>query len=187
MSNETQEETPQVTNDIQVLEKMNSMLVSDTKNVELARVNSPVEKVEQKLSDFINDAFIATNKDFEFNEKLKDEILKRLPGFTDNQMIALFSNTNVNLNDKISKIIAPTFQLMTATKNAEIVETARAKQTGNQVIVNTGTSVTPSDLGDSKEDTRDYMQGLNIFSSLFNSASLKDIDDATPTEGNNTP
>lgn len=169
---DTLPETPQVSTEITTLESMNKELVSDTRSVEAARIVSPTDVVEEKLSDFVTDAFKATNKDLAFNEKLKDELVSRLHTFTDNQLIALFSNTNVNLNDKISKLIAPTFQLMTATKNAEIVETAKAKQqAANQVIVNTGNALQPNDLGQTKEDTRDVMQGFNTLSNLLTALS----------------
>lgn len=164
-------ETPLVTKEITTLEHINTELSTDTNNVNNARIISPTDVVEQKLSDFVTDAFKATNKDLAFNEKLKDEITARLPKLTDNQIIALFSNTNVNINDKISKLIGPTFQLMTATKNAEIVENAKVKQAAaNQVIVNTG-STQPNDIGNNKEDTRDVIQGFNILSNLLNAVS----------------
>lgn len=164
-------ETPLVTKEITTLEHINTELSTDTNNVNNARIVSPTDVVEQKLSDFVTDAFKATNKDLAFNEKLKDEITARLPKLTDNQIIALFSNTNVNINDKISKLIGPTFQLMTATKNAEIVENAKVKQAAaNQVIVNTG-STQPNDIGNNKEDTRDVIQGFNILSNLLNAVS----------------
>ena len=69
------------------------------KNVQAAIIEKPTEVVEKRLSDFVADAFNATNKDFAFQEKLKDELLKRFSSMTDAQIIALYSNNSVNLND----------------------------------------------------------------------------------------
>src|SRR5574344_1627026 len=139
MKEETKVEptTQLIETEISTLENMNTMLSKpDTQQVQNARIDTPSEVVEKKLSEFVADAFSATNKDLEFNEKLKSELVNRLPSLSDNQIIALFSNTNVNLNDKMSKLIAPTVGLMTAEKQAEIQAQQRKEQAQNQILIN---------------------------------------------------
>lgn len=133
MDNEILPEDSLATKEITVLEGMNKMLESNTDAVELAKIDTPVEAVEKKLSDFITDAFKATNRDFAFNEQLKDELLRRMPNMTDNQFIALYSNNAVNINDRVSKLIAPTISMMQAKQQAEIA--AAKAQAQNQIIV----------------------------------------------------
>ena len=74
-------ETPEVTSTISTLEKLHDTVGSQKvmEDVDNAVIVKPVEAVEQKLADFVADAFKATNKDLAFNESLKSEILKRLP------------------------------------------------------------------------------------------------------------
>ena len=166
MSNEQDEEL--VNTEIQTLESMNNMLKQDTQNVVAARIDTPTEAVEKKLSDFVADAFKATDKDFAFNEQLKAELSRRMPNMTDNQFIALFSNYNVNLNDRVSKIIAPTFGMMQTKQQAEIAAAKQAAQ--QQIVINPGTggAVNPGSALDGNtnpEEVRDIMRVETYFHS----------------------
>lgn len=178
MKEETKVEptTPLIETEISTLENMNTMLSKpDTQQVQNARIDTPSEVVEKKLSEFVADAFSATNKDLEFNEKLKSELVNRLPSLSDNQIIALFSNTNVNLNDKMSKLIAPTVGLMTAEKQAEIQAQQRKEQAQNQILINaSGNPVNGPNQGTGAlddvqpKDAKEILQGLNDFGKLVN-------------------
>lgn len=181
-------ETPEVTSTISTLEKLHDTVGSQKvmEDVDNAVIVKPVEAVEQKLADFVADAFKATNKDLAFNESLKSEILKRLPKMSDNQIIALFSNNAVNTNDRISKIIAPTFGLMTAEQQA-LLAMLQKQQTQNQTVVNVGSqqeSLQPGALdGMDKDTVRDIMQGFNTaYQIAFASAALENNSNQTPTE-----
>ena len=172
-------ENSQVTNTISTLEQLHDSVGSQQvmEDVDNAVIVKPVEAVEQKLADFVADAFKATNKDLAFNESLKSEILKRLPKMSDNQIIALFSNNAVNTNDRISKIIAPTFGLMTAEQQA-LLAMLQKQQTQNQTVVNVGSNqgeIQPGMFdGLDKDQVRDLMQGFNTTYQLaFASAALK--------------
>ena len=44
--------------------------------------NSPVSSVETALSEFVKDSFDVTRKDYEFNNKIQEEIAKRLDEFS---------------------------------------------------------------------------------------------------------
>jgi hypothetical protein len=181
-------ETPDITSTISTLEKLHDTVGSQQviENVDNAVIVKPVEAVEQKLADFVADAFKATNKDLAFNESLKSEILKRLPKMSDNQIIALFSNNAVNTNDRISKIIAPTFGLMTAEQQA-LLAMLQKQQTQNQTVVNVGNqqdSLQPGVLdGMDKDAVRDLLQGFNTaYQVAFASAALENSSDTQSTE-----
>jgi hypothetical protein len=181
-------ETPEITSTISTLEKLHDTVGSQQviENVDNAVIVKPVEAVEQKLADFVADAFKATNKDLAFNESLKSEILKRLPKMSDNQIIALFSNNAVNTNDRISKIIAPTFGLMTAEQQA-LLAMLQKQQTQNQTVVNVGNqqdSLQPGVLdGMDKDAVRDLLQGFNTaYQVAFASAALENSSDTQSTE-----
>lgn len=170
------------TQEINVLEGMNKMLESNTDAVELAKIDTPVEAVEKKLSDFITDAFKATNRDFEFNERLKGELLRRMPNMTDNQFIALFSNNAVNINDRVSKLIAPTISMMQAKQQAEIA--AAKQQAQNQIIVapnaQSGTGINALD----PSVPSDALAGMDQFTKLLSAIGASQVVDNNPdTEG----
>ena len=156
-----------VDTEIDTLEKMNKLLATPTENVQAAIIEKPTEVVEKRLSDFVADAFNATNKDFAFQEKLKDELLKRFSSMTDAQIIALYSNNSVNLNDRVSKVIAPTFGMIQTKQQAEI---AAAKQSAaQQIIVNPGQggiNPTQSLEGDANE-VRDIIAGAGVLTQLL--------------------
>jgi hypothetical protein len=157
-----------INTEIETLEKMNKMLEAPTENVQAAIIEKPTEVVEKRLSDFVADAFNATNKDFAFQEKLKDELLKRFSSMTDAQIIALYSNNSVNLNDRVSKVIAPTFGMIQTKQQAEI---AAAKQmAAQQIIVNPGQGGMPNPTqsleGDANE-VRDIIAGAGMLTQLL--------------------
>lgn len=160
-------ETPLVSKEIATLEKMNELSQITPASVTAVKIESPTEAVEQKLSDFVRDAFAATNKDLEFNEKLKEELLSRLDSMSENQLLALFSSTNLNLNDKISKLIAPTFQLMTAKQNAEIAERNR-QEAAQQAAVNVNIGNSQGMRSVNEIAPQEALQGLNTIFNLIN-------------------
>ena len=176
-----------IDNTISTLEKLHNSVGSPetVESVDNAVIVKPVEAVEQKLADFVADAFKATNKDLAFNESLKSEILKRLPKMSDNQIIALFSNNAVNTNDRISKIIAPTFGLMTAEQNALLAMLAKQQTPQGQTVVNVGNtdSLQPSVLdGMDKDIVRDILQGLNTTYQVAHAAATLENSTTSDTE-----
>ena len=166
------EDSIKIEDEIVALEKMNELSSVTTPAVAASKIESPTDRVEEKLSDFVTDVFKATNKDLEFNEKVKAEIVSRLGSFNDNQLIALFSNTNVNLNDKISKTIGPTFQLMTATKQAEIAEVGR--QQNQQAAVNVNIGGNSNMKGTNESAPQEVIQGLDTLYKLISVMGQKD-------------
>lgn len=147
---------------------MNKMLETDTKNVQDAIIEKPTELVEKRLSDFVADAFNATNKDFAFQEQLKDELRKRFSSMTDGQIIALFSNNSVNLNDRVSKVIAPTFGMIQTKQQAEIAATKQLA--AQQIIVNPqggGINNPAQSMEGDASEIRDILAGGNMLSQLL--------------------
>lgn len=177
-------ETPKITQSITTLESINTALSMVPPEVEDAKIIKPVEAVEQKLSEFVADAFKATNKDLAFNESIKEELIKRLHTLSDNQLIALFSNTAVNNNDRISKLIAPTFGLMTAEQQAllALLQKQQTAAAGN-VPGAPAEDVTQSLAGMEKDDVRDIMQGLQSVFSIASAASSIQTSTPTPPPG----
>lgn len=167
--------------EIDTLEKMNKMLECNTENVQNAIIESPTEVVEKKLSDFISDAFNATNKDFAFQEKIKDELTKRLASMTDNQLINLLSNNFVNLNDRVSKVISPTFGMMQTKQQAEIA--AAKAQASQQIIVNPGQSNVGNvaqNIDGSAEEIRDILAGGTVLTQLLQAIGQSQTNETTP-------
>ena len=58
------------------LEKMNDLALAEKPSVQVAKIDSPIERVEEKLSDFVSNMFIATREDIEFNKKIQEELIK---------------------------------------------------------------------------------------------------------------
>ena len=153
--------------DLQVLKNLNELSSTETPPVETEK--SPISAVENALSRFVQDAMDVTREDFDFNTALKNEILKRLPNLSDNMVATMFSNTNVNLNDKISKVLGPTFQLMTSKQQAEMAK-AQAEQKLNQApTLVTGCDMRQVNAGVSTE----VLQGVTSLNNLI-SQILKD-------------
>lgn len=168
MDNNTLPEDELATKEIATLEGMNEMLKTDTEAVQAARVDTATEAVEKSLSSFVRDAFASTKSDFEFKEQLNMEFLRRLPNLTDNQFIAGYSNFNTILNDRVSKIIAPTFGMMQTKQTAEIA--AAKQQAQNQIIVapqgGQGGSLNAQIDGEAG-DVAAILQGADVMSKLI--------------------
>jgi hypothetical protein len=147
--------------EIQELEKMNLLVQTESKEVANARVNSPVVAVETSLAMFVKDAFDVTRKDFEFGQVIEESLITDLQDdkLNPNQKIALYSSYAVNNNDKISKLLAPIMQLMTARQQAELAAAAQVAST--QVAATT----VSNDLN--KTAPRDVLQGMAQLQNLL--------------------
>ena len=150
-----------VATDLATLESLNGGL-SKPKPV----VN-PMESVEKSLSKFVDDAFDMTRSEFEFQKKIQEHALTRLDKFTENQIIALLSNTGVNSADKISKTMNPWVQLATARQQAQIAaesaERTAAIQTGQSPASLGGTAM--RDLNESA--SKEVLQGVASLSQIL--------------------
>lgn len=146
--------------DIQILEDMNRALAQ--------KPVTPIDDVEKSLSTFVDDAFNMTRSEFEFQKQVQDHILTRLDKFTENQLIALVSNSGVNSADKIAKTMNPWVQLATARQQAQIqaesAERTAAIQTGNGPVVSmAGSALKEVNRSASKE----VLQGMDALSKIL--------------------
>jgi hypothetical protein len=118
------------------LEKLNELAqkAENLPTIANAKIATPVQQVEKSLSKFIEDAFAVTREDFELGKVLNKALTDKIESgsFSENQLIALFNGYQININDKISKMVAPTLQLMTSRQQAEISAQAQVSAAEKQ-------------------------------------------------------
>lgn len=171
-------------NEMQVLENMNALAVNPPTDVELAKVKEPLERVEDDLSKFTSDILDIVRTDVQTQRKIDKAIENRLDldekdgGFTNNQLIAVQLNYNTNLNDRISKVLGPTFQLMTAKQQA--IYAAKAAESKNpNITINTANMGNDQMRQVNEAVTPEVLQGLTAFNNLISRFSQQKKDDPT--------
>lgn len=152
--------------EMEVLERIDDLSHKELSSVENSRIKSPITSVEESLAQFVRDTFEVTKKDFEFNQSLQEELCRRLPEMSNSELITLHSNSNVNNNDKVSKIINPTFGMITTKQQAEITAAKQQEREAN-VVVNTGMQTMAALNNDASKDVLQGMYALtNILQSI---------------------
>ena len=184
-----QVEADKAITELQTLEKLATM---PSENVAVAKLNeSPIRDVEKSLGDFTKHTFEIINKEYQFQETIEAEIEARLQldakdgGFTAKELIALHTNNSVNLNDRVSKVLGPTFTLMTEEVKAEIAaRTAEKQQQQAQVNIAIGGNTSPEQMkglnetvGDNRDEAQAILQGAFMFQQFLQQLGVK-----TPTE-----
>lgn len=184
--------TTNVDNDIAVLNQMNAIASAPpTMAVQQAKLNeSPVRDVENSLGSFTKHTFEIIKDEYDFQKCIEAEIQARLQleakdgGFTAKELIALHTNNSVNLNDRISKVLGPTFSLMTEEVKAEIAaRTAAEKQ--QQASVNIAIGGSPDQMrglnetvgGGNRDEAQAILQGAFMFQNF-----LQQLGVQTPAE-----
>ena len=174
--------------DIEVLKQMNDLTNQVPAAVENAKLdsNKPIKDVEESLSKFTNDTFDIIRDEYSFQKDIESEIQNRLHleekdgGFSANQLIALHTNNSVNLNDRVSKVLGPTFQLMTSKQQAEIA--AEASQKANpSTTINIGAAGQDQMRSLNQDTPQQVLQGINAMAHLLNV--LKTKQNAIAPEG----
>lgn len=190
MEDQTQTTMSNADADIAVLNVMNEAACAPTSPaVEKAKLNeSPVRDVENSLGSFTQHTFEIIKDEYDFQKSIEAEIQARLQldakdgGFTAKELIALHTNNSVNLNDRISKVLGPTFTLMTEEVKAEIAaRTAAEKQQQAQVNINLGSNASPDQMrglnetvGDGNRDqAQSILQGAFAFQSFLQQLGVK--------------
>lgn len=171
---------------IEMLEKMQSLANTPSVSVEKARMHeAPVRDVETSLAAFTKHTFNVISEEYDFQKKIEQEIAARLMldekqgGFSSKELIALHTNNFVNLNDRVSKVLGPTFQLMTSEINADIAARASLeKQQNAQVNIAIGADgnrakVLNETCGDSKEESQAILQGIFQLQNLLQGMNIK--------------
>ena len=174
--------------DIATLETMNKLVSTDSQAVKEARLDSaPIRDVESSLASFTKHTFNIISEEYDFQKKIEDEIKARLQlsekngGFSSKELIALHTNNFVNLNDRVSKVLGPTFQLMTSEVNADIAARASIeKQQQAQVNINLGTDATQAkslneNCGTSKEESQAILQGIFQLQNLLQGMGVQTV------------
>lgn len=156
---------------IDTLVKIDNMMEVDP---EKQQDNSPVSSVETALSEFVKDSFDVTRKDYEFNNKIQEEIAKRLDEFSNSELILLLTNNKVNDSDRLSKMLAPSFQMLTAKQQAEITAASQEKQAAIQA---TGTVAASASQSSSVKDMSDnasteLLKGMSQLSNLLSAITV---------------
>ena len=154
------QEDQEITKEIATLEKMNDLIEQPPAEVVEAKLSkTPLEDVERSLSDFTRDSFDLIRNDFQFREELKEEFRKRLQldinqgGISSRDFLGFFNSESVNMNDRISKVLGPTFQLMTAEQQAiQMTKQAELKANSTNIQINNANQ---------GQATQDKMKALN--------------------------
>lgn len=180
-----QVEADKAITELQTLEKLATM---PSENVAVAKLNeSPIRDVEKSLGDFTKHTFEIINKEYKFQETIEAEIAARLQldakdgGFTAKELIALHTNNSVNLNDRVSKVLGPTFTLMTEEVKAEIAaRTAEKQQQQAQVNIAIGGNTSPEQMkslnetvGDNRDEAQAILQGAFMFQQFLQQLGVK--------------
>lgn len=162
---------------IEVLEKMNELSINPPADVEAAKnKDSPLEAVEQDLAKFTQDNFSLLMTQSSWVQEIQAELRSRFGlsekdgGLSANQLIALLTNESVNLNDRIAKLLMPTFQLMTARQQAETAA-KQAEMKNPNITINNGGYGSPSELKNAtsnldKDHAQQVLQGMTALSNL---------------------
>lgn len=171
---------------IEMLEKMQSLANTPSVSVEKARLHeAPVKDVETSLAAFTKHTFNVISEEYDFQKKIEQEIAARLMldekqgGFSSKELIALHTNNFVNLNDRVSKVLGPTFQLMTSEINADIAARASLeKQQNAQVNIAIGADGSRAKAlnetcGSSKEESQAILQGIFQLQNLLQGMNIK--------------
>lgn len=185
---EQQNNQPDIQGDIKTLEVLNQLASVASPAVQKARLDpAPVRDVESSLASFTKHTFNIISEEYDFQKKIENEIAARLQlsekngGFSSKELIALHTNNFVNLNDRVSKVLGPTFQLMTSEVQADIAARSAAEKQQAQVNIAIGDSGSArtlnENLGSSKEESQAILQGIFQLQSLLQGMNIK-----SPTE-----
>lgn len=195
--------TPEEINkEISTLKELNELAKQESRDVQEAKLDfEPVKDVEKELANFTRQAFKLLTDEYDFQTKIENTLSKRLlldqsdGGFNNAELITLHTNHSVNVADMISKVLGPTFQLMTAEQTANIQANAQMEKQKAQVQVNIQNNNSPDKqmlaANESGDVNTQVLQGifqLQNLQTLFNIVddTAKKIDaidvEATPAQ-----
>lgn len=144
---------------------------------EIAKVEQNLEKiqnseepksldlVEQSVSDFVQDSFKDLRSDFRFEQAIQEEVKQRLGTLNNAELITALSNTSSSLNEKLARVLSPTFSVITSKQQAEIA--ASKSQVNNIQVNNLGNLDIPSEV----------LQGLDTLSKIFGGQKSRNVAD----------
>jgi hypothetical protein len=137
--------------------------ITDVMVHEAAVEASPIAKIETSLSDFLQHSFQIVNDNDSFQKAIQAEVLSRLSRLNDGQLLALLTNSQTNLNDLASKLIAPTMTLATAKQQAELAarRDSQANPTYSQTNIHELNASTPQSVLVGLKSLTDLLEILN--------------------------
>lgn len=163
--------------ELQTLETMNSLAETPDKSVQDAKLSeNTIEDLSRSLANFTKDSFALIKQDFSFREELKDEFRKRIQldpkdgGITSRDFLGFFNSESVNMNDRLSKVLGPTFQLMTSEQQAVYAaKQAELKAAGTNIQINTGAAnqAQMRSINESAEVDQKTLQGLTQLNNMI--------------------
>ncbi len=132
-----------VTSDAQMDQAVRAVAVIENKETQAP--STPMEIVEQNVSDFLEKAIAVTVASSKLSQALEKSFIDDLEAGTmkTDEKIALFNIERSSSNDRLFKLLSPTFGVITAKQQAEIQaqsKKAAAAQTAVQVNVQAGNS-----------------------------------------------
>lgn len=145
--------------------------VYDTSLVPVQPAETNISKVEEQLVGYYEEITKSTESDIEFNEYMKEELKMKFSEMSAKEMMNFYTNYNVNLNDKISKSLAPVSNLLTAKQQAEIAEQSRRERnvsSATQINIQTGASAADYEKKNT-EASAEVIQGLNMIYQMVES------------------
>jgi hypothetical protein len=92
---------------------------------------SKVEEIENDTATYVKDVFDIVRNRASFLDAIEAEALSRISNLSDAQLIALVSNTAVNVNDAVNKALSPTAALLTEKQRTEAAKANAAAAAGN--------------------------------------------------------
>lgn len=137
--------------------------------VKKAKITSPINEVEESLVKFTTDMFDVARRDNVFREAMQNEILSRLTEMTNDQVLTLYNSDSVNRNDHVSKLLQPTFGLISKQKEAETIAN---KDERVQIINQLGGQCSDKAMRSLNEESpQEVLQGLSQMSLLLDAFS----------------
>ena len=140
---------------------MADQIITEQQIHEIAEKSTPVKLIENSLAKFLQDTFMMAREEDEYQKKLKEEIIRRLPDMKPSELIALMTSASTNKNDMLSKLISPTMSLLTASQQNELslrqAEKSPQYTQNNIKEINTNT---PAEIMIGLESLRHFMSSL---------------------------
>lgn len=127
---------------------------------------SPIGMVEKSVADFLNKAIEATMASNRLAVALEDSLIEDLPEMKPNEKIALMNIERSSMNDRLFKLLSPSFGLLTAKQQAEIQAKAKQESQNAAVQVNIGQGNSQDSIVASKTPA-DVENGLNTLFQLI--------------------
>jgi hypothetical protein len=106
------------------IEKLNEMKdiinTEPNREVQESKINDPSAGLENSFEKFVEHAFTASQKSWDFNDFLQDKLKEDIKDgkVNTNQLLTLYINHNISLNDRMSRLIQPFAQM--SLKQAEL-------------------------------------------------------------------